>query len=73
MIRKNSIRALLGVNISKSRPVTMLRARPHAIDFKPILDFGEECVQEKADMFSRRWTYRGKSQKPVSLGRISGG
>jgi hypothetical protein len=40
MIRKNSIRALLGVNISKSRPVTMLRAR-HAIHFKPILDFGE--------------------------------
>jgi hypothetical protein len=25
----------------KSRPVTMLQARPHAIHFKPILDFGE--------------------------------
>jgi hypothetical protein len=25
----------------KSRPVTMLRARPHAIHFKRILDFGE--------------------------------
>ena len=25
---------------SKSRPVTMLQARPHAIHFKPILDFG---------------------------------
>jgi len=41
MIRKNSIRALLGVNISKSCPVTMLRARPHAIHFKRILDLGE--------------------------------
>jgi len=29
------------VNVSKSRPVTMLQARPHAIHFKPILDFGE--------------------------------
>jgi hypothetical protein len=37
---QKAIRALLGVNISKSRPVTMLRARPHAIHFKPILDFG---------------------------------
>jgi hypothetical protein len=25
----------------KSRPVTMLQARPHAIHFKRILDFGE--------------------------------
>jgi hypothetical protein len=25
----------------KSRPVTMLQARPHAIHFKPILDVGE--------------------------------
>jgi hypothetical protein len=41
VVRKNSIRALLGVNVSKSRPVTMLQARPHAIHFKPIRDFGE--------------------------------
>ena len=26
----------------KSRPVTMLQARPHAIHFKRILDFGED-------------------------------
>jgi hypothetical protein len=38
---RTPIRALLGVNVSKSRPVTMLQARPHAIHFKPILDFGE--------------------------------
>jgi hypothetical protein len=25
---------LLGVNVSKSRPVTMLQARPHAVHFK---------------------------------------
>jgi hypothetical protein len=41
MIRKNSIRALLGMNISKSRPVTILQARPHAYHFKRILDLGE--------------------------------
>jgi hypothetical protein len=41
VIRKNSIRAPLGVSFDKSRPVTMLRALPHAIHFKPILDFGE--------------------------------
>jgi hypothetical protein len=41
MIRKNSIRALLGVNISKSRPVTILQARPHAYHFKRIFDLGE--------------------------------
>ena len=46
-IRKNSIRALLGVNISISRPVTMLRARPHAIHFKPILDFETYCRLSK--------------------------
>jgi hypothetical protein len=42
VVRKNSIVALLGVNVSKSRPVTMLQARPHAVHFKRILDFGEE-------------------------------
>jgi hypothetical protein len=41
VVRKNSIRALFGVNASKTRPVTMVQARPHAIHFKPILDFGE--------------------------------
>jgi hypothetical protein len=41
VVRKNSIRALLGVNVGKSRPVTMLQARPHAVHFKRILDFGE--------------------------------
>jgi hypothetical protein len=29
----------------KSRPVTMLQARPHAIHFQRILDFGEGQVQ----------------------------
>jgi hypothetical protein len=41
VIRKNSIGALLGENVSKSRPLTTLQARPHAMHFKPILDFGE--------------------------------
>jgi hypothetical protein len=41
VVRKNSIRALLGVNVGKSRPVTMLKARPHAIHFKRILEFDE--------------------------------
>jgi hypothetical protein len=29
----------------KSHPVTMLQARPHAIHFKRILDFGEGQVE----------------------------
>jgi hypothetical protein len=41
VVRKNSIHALLGVNVSKSRPVTMLQAPPHTVQFKRILDFGE--------------------------------
>ena len=41
VVRKNSIRVLLGVNVSKSRLVTMLQAHPLAIHFKRILDFGE--------------------------------
>jgi hypothetical protein len=41
VVRKNSIRALLGVNVRKSRPVTLLQTRPHAIHFNRILDFGE--------------------------------
>jgi hypothetical protein len=31
----------------KSRPVTMLQARPHAIHFKRILDFGEGHANAK--------------------------
>ena len=30
----------------KSHPVTMLQARPHAIHFKRILDFGEGQLEE---------------------------
>jgi hypothetical protein len=41
VVRKNSIRALLGVDVSKSRPVTMLQGCPHAIHFKRTLNFGE--------------------------------
>jgi hypothetical protein len=40
----------------KSRPVSMLQARPHAIHFKPILDFGEgqplDCLSAGGVPFS---------------------
>ena len=39
----------------KSRPVTMLQARPHAIHFKRILDFGEgqDCTVSEYAMLDR--------------------
>jgi hypothetical protein len=39
----------------KSHPVTMLQARPHAIHFKRILDFGEgQALEEAKELLSAR-------------------
>jgi|SRR5215831_4988869 len=42
-------------------------------DLKSSRSLGEAVRPKKADMFSRRWTYRSKSQKFLSLGRARGG
>ena len=47
---------------------------PPPVDyFRLLRSFGERVRPAKAGMFSGRQSYRGKSQMPLSLGRIGGG
>ena len=56
-----------------NRTLVEPKAAMFVIDSTIGQSFGEEVRPEKVDMFSRKQTYRGKSQKPLNLSRIGGG
>ena len=72
----NLIRSLCSAIIAYAvwiHPSNMLRGVAVSCCFKGGWSFGEGVRPEKVDMFSRKQTYRGKSQKPLNLSRIGGG